>query len=129
MLKLKEKMGLFNNPYLVADAEKENQVCLSEEHREIARVAAEKSCVLLKNNGVLPLDENAKKVAVIGPFADKGMIGFWACLGKAEEAVSVAQGIKNLLPNASVECLEGCSSKLNETDISGVEKAVELAVF
>lgn len=127
VLKLKEKMGLFENPYLVADGEKEEKVCLCKEHREIARKAAEKSAVLLKNNGVLPFDTSAKKVAVIGPFADKGMIGFWACLGKAEEAVSVAQGVKNLLPDAIVTCQEGCSSKLNETDISGVEKAVELA--
>ena len=127
VLKLKDKMGLFSNPYLVANAEEEDRVCLSKEHREIARIAAEKSSVLLKNNGVLPFDTSAKKVAVIGPFADKGMIGFWACLGKAEEAVSVAQGVKNLLPNAVVECEQGCSSNLNETDISGVEKAVELA--
>ncbi len=127
VLKLKEKMGLFNNPYLVADAEKENEVCLCMEHRDIARIAAEKSCVLLKNNGVLPFRSTVKKVAVIGPFANKGMIGFWACLGKAEEAVSVAQGIINLLPEAVVECAEGCSAKINETDISGVAKAVELA--
>ena len=127
VLKLKQKMGLFSNPYLVADAEKENEVCLCKEHREIARIAAEKSSVLLKNEGVLPFNDQVNKVAVIGPFADKGMIGFWACLGKAEDAVSVAQGIKNLLPNADVQCEEGCSAKINETDISGVEKAVELA--
>ncbi len=127
VLKLKEKMGLFENPYLSADAEEENRICLSPAHREIARKAAEKSAVLLKNDGVLPFSTEVKKVGVIGPFADKGMIGFWACHGKAEEAVSVAQGIKNLLPDAQVEIVEGCSSKMNETDISSVQDAVELA--
>lgn len=127
VLKLKEKMGLLKDPYLSANAEEEDKICLSEEHRAIAREAAEKSAVLLKNEGVLPFSQEVKKVAVIGPFADKGMIGFWACHGKAEEAVSVAQGIKNLLPEAVVEVEEGCSYKMNETDTTNVEKAVELA--
>jgi len=127
VLKLKKKMGLLKSPYLVADAKEEDKVCLSKEHRDIAREAAEKSAVLLKNNGVLPFNTAIKKVAVIGPFADKGMIGFWACHGKAEEAVSVAQGIRNLLPKVKVECEEGCSAKMRETKASGLAKAVKLA--
>ena len=65
-MRLKEKLGLLTNPYLYADEEKEKEVCLCEKHREIARRAAEKCAVLLKNeNNVLPLKKGSK-VALFG---------------------------------------------------------------
>ena len=125
VLKLKEKLGLLDNPYLYASAEKEKEVCLTEKNREIARISAEKSAVLLKNEGVLPFDKNkVKKIAVIGPFADKVMLGSWSCYGKEEDGVSVLQGVKNLLKNAEILHEQGCYDTINETDVSMVEKAV-----
>ena len=61
VLRLKEKLGLLDNPYLYADEEKEKEACLCEKHRGIARRAAEKSSVLLKNEHILPFDKNATK--------------------------------------------------------------------
>lgn len=126
-LKLKEKLGLFEDAFAGADAEKEESECLTEEYRAIAKKAAEKSAVLLKNEGVLPFKKSVKKVAVIGPYANLVMLGEWACHGRQETGVSLLQGVKNLLPNAKVEWAQGCSHAVNETDCSMVAEAEELA--
>ena len=49
ILELKNKLGLFENPYKDADETKEKEVILCKEHRDLAREAARKSFVLLKN--------------------------------------------------------------------------------
>lgn len=62
ILELKNKLGLFENPYKDADEEKEQQLILCKEHRELAREAARKSFVLLKNEEqILPLDKTKKR--------------------------------------------------------------------
>ena len=66
ILELKNKLGLFENPYKDADEEKEKELILCQEHRNLAREAARKSFVLLKNDSVLPL-KKWKNTAVIGP--------------------------------------------------------------
>ena len=128
ILKLKEKLGLLDNPYLYANEEKEEEICLCDKHREIARCAAEKGAVLLKNDSILPFEQSvAKRVAVIGPFADKTMLGSWACHGKEEDGVSVFKGVKNLIKNAEVLSVQGCGAAINESDCTGVDEAVALA--
>ena len=128
VLRLKEKLGLLDNPYLYADEETENAICLSEKHREIVRRAAEKSAVLLKNEHVLPFDKSkVKRIAVIGPFADRVMLGNWCCHGKETDGVSVLQGVKNLLDGAEVVYAQGCGEKINETDCGQVLESVQLA--
>ena len=126
-LKLKEKLGTFKDPYLGASTEKEESECLTKEYRALARKAAEKSAVLLKNDNVLPFDKNVKKVAVIGPYAEMVMLGEWACHGSQATGVSLFQGVKNVLPNAQIEYAQGCSHAVNETDCSMVEDAARLA--
>lgn len=88
ILQLKQKLGLFENPYHGADPVREAEMILCEEHREIARQAAIKSSVLLKNeNSVLPLAAN-QCVALIGPFASSNdILGQWSCVGDKEDAV------------------------------------------
>lgn len=128
VLALKRDLGLFENPYRAADEKAEAQVHLSPENRALCRRAAEESAVLLQNNGVLPFDKNVKKVAVVGPFAaEQGIKGFWACAGRDEDCVSVAAGVRALLPHAEI-CVEtGCSHALGETDATGVPAAVDAA--
>lgn len=109
ILELKNELGLFENPYRGADVEKEKQLILCNEHRQVAREAAQKSMVLLKNeNNILPFSKNYQKIAIIGPFADNGAIlGGWSWQGKFEETVTLAQGIQNKMPEAEVLLAQG----------------------
>ena len=126
VLLLKEKLGLFENPYFEQNAEKEKEVTLCKAHRDLARKAAEKSCVLLKNEKVLPLSKNTE-IALIGPFAEeKRIIGAWSCYGKAEEAVSLREGVETLL-GKRVPSAKGVTSELLSEDESGIAAAVEEA--
>ncbi len=128
ILELKDKMGLFENPYGAASEEEEVKFNLCPEHRALCKKAVLKSAVLLKNDGVLPFSDNVSKVAVVGPFADKGMIGAWSCGGKEEEAVSVAEGVKNLLGAIKVKVAKGCEGTAKELpDAKEIAKAVRLA--
>lgn len=128
VLKLKQKMGLFEDPCHGADQAKAQALFLCPEHRDIARRAAEESAVLLKNNGVLPLSQAAKRIAIVGPFADENaIIGFWSCNGRNEESVTVAQGVKNLLKHAEITVVPGCSCEWDDRDTSGIAAAVEAA--
>ena len=130
VLRYKEKLGLFENPHGRTDARKYAEVCLSPAHREKARRAAEQTAVLLKNDGVLPLSDKAKKIAVIGPFADDGMsMGFWALNGKTEETVTMLQGIRDRLPDAEIRTCAGCSGDLQTSDLSGIAEAAEMAAW
>lgn len=61
ILTLKNALGLFEAPFKDADEEKEKQIILCEEHRALAREAARKSFVLLKNEGVLPLSDKKRQ--------------------------------------------------------------------
>lgn len=90
ILTLKEELGLFDNPYRGIDQAKETTLHLSDGHRDQARRLAEKSAVLLKNDGVLPLQK--QRVALIGPFVDSNdVLGPWAGYGKRKEAVTLRQ--------------------------------------
>lgn len=108
ILRLKAKLGLFENPYRGADEEKEREVVLSEKHRLQARKVAEKSCVLLKNDGVLPLKRD-KKVALIGPFADNGdILGPWSWHGSREKSVTLGKGFLQKIDTSLLAISQGC---------------------
>lgn len=69
-LKLKFDLGLFENPYV--DEGKVLQVFETPDQRKLARKIAARSMVLLKNDGLLPLQKSMRTLAVIGPNADSG---------------------------------------------------------
>ncbi|MGV8981036.1 beta-glucosidase BglX [Clostridium sp.] len=97
VLRVKFLLGLFDNPYRTSK-EKEQTTVLCEEHIKAAREVARRSIVLLKNErNILPLKKNLKKIAVIGPLADNAedMLGSWAVVGRAKDAVTVLSGIKS----------------------------------
>ena len=67
VLRLKYELGLFDNPYVDETAVS----FYAPESLDAARRAVEESVVMLKNNGVLPVDfSKMRKVAVVGPMAD-----------------------------------------------------------
>ena len=128
VLRLKNELGLFENPYHGADEEKEKEIYLCKEHREIARRAAEECAVLLKNEGLLPLRKDLKRVALIGPFAEeKHLNGFWSRPGAEQDTVTIPEGIRTLLPDLSLLIEKGCGAAFDDTDESGMEAAVAAA--
>ena len=128
VLDLKNRLGLFEDPYRGASTLEEPEEYLTEENRDIARRMAEESAVLLKNNGILPLSTEVKRIALIGPMADEhAIIGFWSCNGKNEESVTIKEGIERLMPNAEITYAKGCGNAWNDYDISGFALAKEVA--
>lgn len=128
VLRFKEGLGLFEDPYRGASRERADKVTLTPEHRAIARKAATKSAVLLKNDGVLPLSDSIKKVALIGPFANENKIlGAWRCNGRVEESVTVYEGIKAALPSAEIVLVKGCGNEFDNLDRSGFDEAIAAA--
>ncbi|MEC5186945.1 beta-glucosidase [Geobacillus thermodenitrificans] len=108
ILRLKQKLGLFEHPYRGADEKREKEIILCEEHRQAARELATKSCVLLKNEGVLPLNRD-KKIALIGPFAQSGdILGPWSCLGSKDEAIPLYDGFKMKVDPSLLLVAKGC---------------------
>ncbi|MEL4358099.1 MULTISPECIES: glycoside hydrolase family 3 N-terminal domain-containing protein [unclassified Luteococcus] len=98
ILTAKFRMGLFDQPY--ADADQTDAVLNAPEHRDVAREAAQKSLVLLKNDGLLPLDPSSlKKVAVIGQLADsrRDTLGPWIFDFDLAETVTVLEGLRQRL--------------------------------
>lgn len=128
ILRLKEKLGLFENPYGSASVEEAKKILGCKEHREIARRSAEESAVLLKNEGILPFNRDVKRIAVIGPHAsNKQIVGSWWCAYKPDETVTVLEGIKSLLPNADIVYEAGCTLDIESQDYSQIKGAVDLA--
>lgn len=108
ILALKVKMGLFERPYV--DEGLLEKVVATPEHRQTSRWAAQRSMVLLRNEGgLLPLSKNLKNVAVIGPLADsmEATEGSWMVFGHMPAAVTVLQGIRAKLPDAQVTYAPG----------------------
>lgn len=110
ILELKQKLGLFNNPYRFADPEKEEKLLLCEEHRKLAYEVAVASLVLLKNDDeILPLNVKGKKIGLIGPYAEANhILGGWSCEGRNEEAITLRQGLEALLPPDTLLVATGC---------------------
>ncbi|MBA2942544.1 beta-glucosidase BglX [Paenibacillus sp. CGMCC 1.16610] len=95
ILELKQRLGLFENPYRGANVDREREIVMSAEHRQAARDLAVKSCVLLKNESVLPLKKE-QNIALIGPFAQNGdILGPWSWLGSKDDAVQLFEGLKS----------------------------------
>jgi len=94
ILRVKFKLGLFQNPYKPADHDGN---LYAPDHLEKAKQAAIISSVLLKNkNNILPLQQNVK-IAMIGPLADapREQLGTWTFDGEAEHSVTPATSFKN----------------------------------
>jgi beta-glucosidase len=98
ILEAKFKVGLFENPYV--DESRIATIHNNPEHRRLARVAAQRSMVLLRNEGnILPLikgDPKVSSVAVIGPLADskRDMRGSWSFVDDVKSVVTVLEGIR-----------------------------------
>ena len=108
ILTLKNKLGLFEDPYQGMGAEKEAQVQLTEANRALARKAAAQTFVLLKNEGgLLPLSTE-KKIAFIGPYTDsKCLISTWAISGDVKDCVTIREAAEEVFDSIRTTYVQG----------------------
>ncbi|MDB5756165.1 MAG: bglX [Massilia sp.] len=125
----KFELGLFDDPYKFSDAARESQVLNNPEHRKFARVVAQKSMVLLKNeHDVLPLAGAGKSIAVIGPLADarRDLEGGWIVQSDAAHVVSLLDAMRSHAGKGNrISYARGCDAACTTTD--GFAAAVNAA--
>lgn len=112
VLKVKFELGLFESPYV--DEAAVNQAKELAESKQIAKEAALKSMVLLKNEKeVLPFSKKIKSIAVIGQDAIEARLGGYS--GRGNNKVSILEGIKSKVGHsANVTFAEGCGRNSQE---------------
>ena len=110
VLKGRFELGMFDPADMLPWANFGEDVISSEKNDELAVEAARQSMVLLKNNGVLPLNKNIKKLAVVGPNADdKSMMnGEYGGSPTQEHTRSLLDGIKKFFPNTEIVYDRAC---------------------
>jgi beta-glucosidase len=141
VLRVKFALGLFDDPYRYSDARREQAAMLTPANLAAARDVARRSIVLLKNDGILPLDKAVRSIAVIGPLADDkdAPLGNWRARGETSSAVSLLDGVRAAVsPGTRVIYAEGAKlvtgprnfgapSVYNTTDRSGFPAAIDAA--
>lgn len=140
ILRLKFELGLFDNPYLYCDEQREQEIVGSEEHVTGVLEMAKKSIVLLKNEqNLLPLKKSGLNIAVIGALAEDkdSPLGSWRGEADPNSAISVLEGL-NEYPDNKYNFAKGADLvleqpvflkevKLNTTDRSGFAQAIQAA--
>lgn len=129
ILKIKFKLGLFDDPYRYCNEEREKKLIYAPEHLEAALDVAKKSMVLLKNdNHALPL-KRGEKIAVIGELATstRDLLGSWKAAGDWNFMRPVLDEIKAYNGENNVMYAEGC--KKTGDDRSGFAKALGISLF
>jgi len=131
VLRVKFALGLFENPYV--DEKRESSAMLLPEAVSLSREVAERSFVLLKNellsNGspLLPLSDDVRSVALIGPLADDGnlMLGSWGGLGDGRDVVTLRGALVKKLGDSRLHFAKGAEI-LTATDAQ-IRAAVDAA--
>ena len=126
VLRLKFRMGLFENPYV--SPEKARRLVRSQAHRQLARELAREGVVLLKNEGVLPLSKSIGHLAVIGPNADTmyNQLGDYTAPQERSAIITVLDGIRQAVGTTTkVTYVKGCA--VRDTTQSDIPAAVAAA--
>ena len=126
ILTAKFRLGLFENPY--CDIEEGKKVRMCEEHRATALEAARNSIVLVKNNGILPLDtKRYKRVLVTGINADdQNIMGDWSAPQQPENISTILEGLREVAPKTEfVFVNQGDTPKRMKQE--NVDKAARIA--
>jgi beta-glucosidase len=135
ILTVKFTKGLFDRPY--TDATLYKTAYLQDDATDLAREAAAKSCVLLKNeNHVLPLSPHANKIVLLGPFAENAqeLVGPWHSLARTNDLITLAEAMRKQLNfDFQLAVARGCPMlepgnakvPLNITDFSPLKEKPE----
>jgi beta-glucosidase len=126
ILTVKFKLGLFDDPYTNPD---DFPDMLNDEHLAISKRAATESAVLLKNEGLLPISEKIKTIAVIGPLANAphDQLGTWIFDGNKQNSVTPLEAIKKMAKAKGIKLLyeQGMEiSRSKEISLPGKVKAI-----
>ncbi|MBO5875305.1 MAG: glycoside hydrolase family 3 C-terminal domain-containing protein [Alistipes sp.] len=131
ILRVKFMVGLFDKPYAnERDMERADREVNGVENNKVALEASQKSLVLLKNSGLLPLNASSlRKVLVVGPNADNDDYAHIHYGPQATESVTVYQGLKTALEGkAEVLYTKGCEhvdSQWPDSELFGYEPTAE----
>ena len=136
ILEAKIRLGLFEHPYV--DVAQTHAVLKAPESRALARLAAQRAAVLLRNEGrVLPFSKNLSSLAVIGPLANvqKPLQGPWSFVSEPTDVVTILQGLRNKLPASThIEYAQGADLKREYQNEHGtaidpqIQQAVQAAL-
>ncbi len=125
IIKAKFELGLFET--CLVDETKVDESIFTEEHQQTALEAARKSVVLLKNNGILPLQSNKyKHILVVGPNANnQSILGDWALLQPNENITTILEGFQQELGSKISYYDVGSSAKFIAPNViaNAVQKA------
>jgi beta-glucosidase len=134
ILRVKFALGLFDENKKRLPRE----VIGSSEHIEVNRQLTRESMVLLENNGVLPLKQKPRRIAVIGPNADdiRAQYGDWTFFSHPNESpadcvpssdyYTVLRGVQTVFPDSEVVYAKGCDI-MEYSDDAMMEEAISIA--
>lgn len=125
ILRLKFKLGLFENPYPPVTTPEQRFTLPGD--LDVVGQLAEESSVLLKNDGTLPLGLKPRKIALIGPMADNywELIGSWGGHPLAEDIVTIKKAFSDEFGARNILYAKGCD--FDGEDKSGYDEAVAKA--
>lgn len=126
ILRLKFRMGLFENPYVVTP----QNVKYCKEHLQTAKKAAEQSVILLKNEAqTLPLTDKVHTIAIVGPMADAPyeQMGTWVFDGEKEHTQTPLKAIKEMYGDKVNIIYEPALAYSRDKNTNGIAKAVNAA--
>ena len=119
ILMMKYRLGLFSNPYVLPSRAEGELVSTAQ--RQAAKLAAERTAVLLRDDGnLLPLNKSTSSIAVIGPLADSkpDIMGSWSLAAHPADSVTVLEGIrKRFGANATVTWAKGVEIERGQESI------------
>ena len=116
ILRVKILLGLFENPYV--DVEAGQAVQYAPEHLAAAQKTAEESAILLKNDGILPLDPTSiRNILVTGPMADAPyeQLGTWTFDGEPSHTVTPLRALQERFPG-KVTFVQGLAYSRDKRD-------------
>lgn len=126
VLAVKFLLGLFENPFV----QPTDQKLLIEASRRMNEEVAKESLVLLRNNGILPLNPKGKKIAVIGPNAESiyHLLGdYSAPQTRDQQKKTIVQALKDTMIDAEIVYAEGCEVRNEEDQDLKIKQAIEIA--